>query len=189
MAAARFTPYRPAWSSWGLPLLAAAKTETLRPRKAMWSMARPMVRSCCWTYFCPVALRAAPQGGCARQWLFHGGGWQKGDKLELHVMAALLASRGIVAFPVEYRLVSGQRNRWPACFDDWRAGRAAILRPCPAIRGRSGADRRLRGFGGRASRGPAGDLRHARQGAPGASAGGAARFLAKHLRLQGMAMP
>src|SRR5689334_12346121 len=37
--------------------------------------------------------------------LLHGGGWKMGSKADFHEAAALLASRGVVAFSVEYRLI------------------------------------------------------------------------------------
>lgn len=38
--------------------------------------------------------------------LIHGGGWQSGDKSQMHTIAKSLAAKGFVAFSVEYRLSS-----------------------------------------------------------------------------------
>ena len=50
--------------------------------------------------------------------LIHGGGWTSGDKDSMSRMALILASYGLVAFAVDYRLLQGSQNRWPAQLDD-----------------------------------------------------------------------
>ncbi len=69
--------------------------------------------------FLPGGQAASPAAGLRPAVIFlHGGGWQHGSKSEFHAMAAGAARLRMVGFAVDYRLVSGQRNRWPACFDD-----------------------------------------------------------------------
>jgi acetyl esterase/lipase len=50
--------------------------------------------------------------------LIHGGGWTSFDKSTMHGMGMLLARSGFVAFAVDYRLLHGTENRWPAQLDD-----------------------------------------------------------------------
>jgi acetyl esterase/lipase len=50
--------------------------------------------------------------------LIHGGGWMSFDKGTMRAMGQFLATRGFVAFSVDYRLFQGEQNRWPAQFDD-----------------------------------------------------------------------
>lgn len=50
--------------------------------------------------------------------LIHGGGWTSFDKSTLRNMGLFLARSGFVAFSVDYRLLNGQQNRWPAQLDD-----------------------------------------------------------------------
>jgi acetyl esterase/lipase len=50
--------------------------------------------------------------------LIHGGGWMSFDKSTMHTMGMLLARSGFVAFAVDYRLLHGSENRWPAQLDD-----------------------------------------------------------------------
>jgi acetyl esterase/lipase len=50
--------------------------------------------------------------------LIHGGGWTSFDKGTMRGMAQLLARSGFVAFSVDYRLLRGTENRWPAQLDD-----------------------------------------------------------------------
>jgi acetyl esterase/lipase len=50
--------------------------------------------------------------------LIHGGGWTGYDKSLMKGMAQFLARSGFVAFAVDYRLLQGTTNRWPAQLDD-----------------------------------------------------------------------
>jgi acetyl esterase/lipase len=44
----------------------------------------------------------------------HGGAWKAGDVKQYQYWGPWLASRGIAVFAIEYRLVQGERNRYPA---------------------------------------------------------------------------
>ena len=50
--------------------------------------------------------------------LIHGGGWTSLDKSTMQKMGQFLARSGFVAFAVDYRLLQGSQNRWPAQLDD-----------------------------------------------------------------------
>jgi acetyl esterase/lipase len=50
--------------------------------------------------------------------LIHGGGWTSFDKSTMKGMGGFLARSGFVAFSVDYRLLHGTENRWPAQLDD-----------------------------------------------------------------------
>jgi len=50
--------------------------------------------------------------------LIHGGGWTSFDKSTMKGMGGFLARSGFVAFAVDYRLLHGTENRWPAQLDD-----------------------------------------------------------------------
>lgn len=50
--------------------------------------------------------------------LIHGGGWVDFDKRTMSRMAHFLAQAGFVAASVDYRLLHGNENRWPAQLDD-----------------------------------------------------------------------
>ncbi len=50
--------------------------------------------------------------------LIHGGGWTSFDKSTMHGMGTFLARSGFVAFSVDYRLLHGTENLWPAQLDD-----------------------------------------------------------------------
>ena len=50
--------------------------------------------------------------------LIHGGGWASLDKRTMRGMGQFLARAGYVAFSVDYRLVQGDQNSWPAQHDD-----------------------------------------------------------------------
>jgi acetyl esterase/lipase len=50
--------------------------------------------------------------------MVHGGGWTAFDKGTMRNMAMFLARSGFVAFSVDYRLLHGDENRWPAQLDD-----------------------------------------------------------------------
>lgn len=50
--------------------------------------------------------------------LLHGGGWTSFDKSTMRGMGQFLARAGFVAFAVDYRLLHGEENRWPAQLDD-----------------------------------------------------------------------
>jgi acetyl esterase/lipase len=50
--------------------------------------------------------------------LIHGGGWSTFDKSTMSGMAGFIARSGFVAFSVDYRLLKGNENLWPAQLDD-----------------------------------------------------------------------
>ncbi len=50
--------------------------------------------------------------------LIHGGGWTSFDKSTMRGLGQFLARAGFVAFSVDYRLLYGTENRWPAQLDD-----------------------------------------------------------------------
>ena len=50
--------------------------------------------------------------------VIHGGTWMSGDKGNLRLMAAFLARCNFVAFSVDYRLLHGKENQWPAQLND-----------------------------------------------------------------------
>jgi len=50
--------------------------------------------------------------------LIHGGGWTSFDKSTMTGMASFLARSGFVAFSVDYRLMQGTANLWPAQLED-----------------------------------------------------------------------
>ncbi len=51
----------------------------------------------------------------------HGGAWKVGDASDFQYWGPWLASRGIAVYSIEYRLVRGERNRYPAAVLDVRA--------------------------------------------------------------------
>lgn len=51
----------------------------------------------------------------------HGGAWKGGDPTQYQHWGPWLASRGIALYSIEYRLLHGERNRYPAAADDVRA--------------------------------------------------------------------
>lgn len=69
--------------------------------------------------------------------LIHGGGWTGLDKSTMHGMGQFLARSGYVAFSVDYRLLKGTENRWPAQLDDvqravrWVRAHAAVYHVSP----------------------------------------------------------
>ncbi|MGD0758374.1 MAG: alpha/beta hydrolase [Candidatus Sulfotelmatobacter sp.] len=69
--------------------------------------------------------------------LIHGGGWTSFDKSTMHTMGMFLARCGFVAFAVDYRLMHGSENIWPAQLDDvqravrWVRANAAKYRVDP----------------------------------------------------------
>lgn len=56
----------------------------------------------------------------------HGGGWKAGNKTTYRNLGPLLASRGFAAFSIDYRLVNGAANVYPAAVDDVRAAVAYV---------------------------------------------------------------
>lgn len=50
--------------------------------------------------------------------LIHGGGWTSFDKSTMSGMGNFLARSGLVGFAVDYRLMQGKENLWPAQLDD-----------------------------------------------------------------------
>ncbi|HEY4762443.1 MAG TPA: alpha/beta hydrolase [Candidatus Sulfotelmatobacter sp.] len=69
--------------------------------------------------------------------LIHGGSWTSLDKSTMRTMGRFLARSGFVAFAVDYRLLHGSENRWPAQLDDvqravrWIRANAAKYRVDP----------------------------------------------------------
>src|SRR5215472_693057 len=51
----------------------------------------------------------------------HGGAWKVGDASDFQCWGPWLASRGIAVYSIEYRLVPGEQNRYPAAVFDVRA--------------------------------------------------------------------
>ena len=51
----------------------------------------------------------------------HGGAWKVGDASDFQYWGPWLASRGIAIYSIEYRLVRGEKNRYPAAVFDVRA--------------------------------------------------------------------
>jgi acetyl esterase/lipase len=51
----------------------------------------------------------------------HGGAWKVGDTSDFQYWGPWLASRGIAVYSITYRLVRGERNRYPAAVFDVRA--------------------------------------------------------------------
>lgn len=51
----------------------------------------------------------------------HGGGWKGGARGAYRHLGGLLAGRGYALLAIDYRLVQGERNRFPAAVDDVRA--------------------------------------------------------------------
>ncbi len=51
----------------------------------------------------------------------HGGAWKVGDATDFQYWGAWLASRGIAVYSITYRLVRGNKNRYPAAVFDVRA--------------------------------------------------------------------
>lgn len=52
---------------------------------------------------------------------FHGGGWKRGDRSQMHPWCQALADRGMVAASASYRLLDQQAGDVRACIDDARA--------------------------------------------------------------------
>ncbi|RYG53395.1 alpha/beta hydrolase, partial [bacterium] len=48
----------------------------------------------------------------------HGGGWVGGSRKDMSLPATYFAQKGYVTFPVSYRLVKGEKDRYPAQIDD-----------------------------------------------------------------------
>lgn len=48
----------------------------------------------------------------------HGGAWKSGDTSQYQYWGPWLAERGIALFAIKYRLVSGEKNRYPAAVQD-----------------------------------------------------------------------
>jgi acetyl esterase/lipase len=69
--------------------------------------------------------------------LIHGGAWTSYDKSTMSGMGGFLARNGFVAFAVDYRLMHGTENLWPAQLDDvqravrWIRANAARYRVDP----------------------------------------------------------
>lgn len=56
----------------------------------------------------------------------HGGGWKGGSRASYRHLGAFLAERGYALCAIDYRLVSGDRNRYPAAVDDVRSAVAYV---------------------------------------------------------------
>jgi acetyl esterase/lipase len=63
----------------------------------------------------PAAASVHPRAAVI---LIHGGGWTNFDKSTMAGMGSFLARSDFVAFSVDYRLLHGTENRWPAQLDD-----------------------------------------------------------------------
>ena len=61
----------------------------------------------------------------------HGGAWKVGDATDFQYWGPWLASRGIAVYSIEYRLVRGEQNRYPAAVFDVRASGAVAPRSSP----------------------------------------------------------
>src|SRR5580704_1229704 len=59
--------------------------------------------------------------------IIHGGGWVAGDKRDDIGLCTLFAKSGILALSVNYTLLDGTTNRWPAPIDDVKAVRSWLL--------------------------------------------------------------
>ncbi|MGA7929080.1 MAG: alpha/beta hydrolase, partial [Candidatus Sulfotelmatobacter sp.] len=71
----------------------------------------------------PLLLDIYEPGGRASELrpavvLIHGGGWTSFDKGNMRGMGMFLARCDFVAFSVDYRLLHGNENQWPAQLDD-----------------------------------------------------------------------
>jgi len=71
----------------------------------------------------PLLLDIYEPGGRASELhpavvLIHGGGWTNFDKGNMRPIGMFLARCDFVAFSVDYRLLHGQENQWPAQLDD-----------------------------------------------------------------------
>lgn len=56
----------------------------------------------------------------------HGGGWKAGHRDAYKLLGPLLAARGYAALSIDYRLVKGTENRYPAAVDDVRSAVAYV---------------------------------------------------------------
>lgn len=63
----------------------------------------------------PVTPDAKPRAGVI---FVHGGGWAGGNKMDFRALAEQTARGGYVTFSINYRLVFGKENIWPAALDD-----------------------------------------------------------------------
>jgi acetyl esterase/lipase len=63
----------------------------------------------------PETAAKAPRPGIV---ILHGGGWAMGDRKDMRFFAEAAVRDGYLAFSVQYRLVFGEENRWPAQLDD-----------------------------------------------------------------------
>jgi acetyl esterase/lipase len=78
-------------------------------------------------------LPAGPRDPRPAVLLIHGGGWSDGQRGDMKDIAVALAGQGFVAASAGYRLVDGERNRFPVQLDDvqravrWLRANAATL--------------------------------------------------------------
>ncbi len=66
-------------------------------------------------FYLPAQTSSTPRPAVV---LIHGGGWDSLDKSTMRGMGNFLARSGFVAVSVNYRLLHGSENRWPAQLDD-----------------------------------------------------------------------
>jgi acetyl esterase/lipase len=71
--------------------------------------------------YAPDAAAPAPAVICV-----HGGGWKGGARRTYRFLGPWLAAAGYVAVAIDYRLVNGATNRYPAAVDDVRAALAYV---------------------------------------------------------------
>jgi acetyl esterase/lipase len=75
----------------------------------------PNGQKLCLDIYKPSGQTTRPRPGVV---LIHGGGWTSLDKSTMRGMGQFLARLGFVVFSVDYRLLRGTENRWPAQLDD-----------------------------------------------------------------------
>lgn len=63
----------------------------------------------------------------------HGGGWKRGEARLYQYWGPWLASRGIALYAIDYRLVEGERNRYPAAVHDVRAAVQFLRASAPRL--------------------------------------------------------
>lgn len=71
--------------------------------------------------YLPEAARPAPAVIA-----MHGGGWKGGTRDTYRHLGPLFAERGYALLAIDYRLVRGDRNRYPAAVDDVRSATAYV---------------------------------------------------------------
>ena len=71
--------------------------------------------------YLPASATAAPVVIC-----MHGGAWKAGSRDSYRHLGPFLADAGYVVMSIDYRLVKGAKNRYPAAVDDVRAAVAYV---------------------------------------------------------------